>query len=243
MSPLHRPPWSRAVSRERVAVEVVAGLPAYQVALWPDGWELSADGGVSVRDTHAMAEARRWYELGRRNRAGWVPGPALVAQGVFIPPAILDLAGRTFATEQAASVAVQLVAGDWVAQRRAQLLRLAGVALAERAAVWTGSRHCLGMDAEGLHTLVADLLALCAAEGLIPRADYGLRVQRRDGFGVCGWRIRVETLLEPYARARVGDALAVALIPWNRAVGRGGGPSPVLSLEVGARRRMVTGES
>jgi hypothetical protein len=233
VSPLRRALWPRATSRERAAAALVAALPAYQVALWPDGWELLADGSVSVRDTHAMAEARRWYELGRRNRAGWVPGRALATHGVFIPPAILDLARRTFASEQAASVAVQLVAGDWVGQRRAQLLRWAGAALAERAGVWTGSRHGLAMDAAGLRALVTDVLGLCVGEGLIPRAQYGLKVRRDDGFGVCGYCVRVETLLEPYARARVGDALAIALIPWNRAVGRDGGPSLVISVEVG----------
>jgi hypothetical protein len=90
------------------------------------------------------------------------------------------------------------------------------------------------MDAEGLRALVRDLLGLCVSEGLIPRADYGLKVRRDDGFGVCGYRVRVETLLEPYARARVADALAVALIPWNRAVGRHGESSLVISAEVAA---------
>jgi len=220
--------------QKRAAAEVVAGLPAYQVALWPDGWELSADGTVTVRDTHAMAEARRWYELARRNRAGWVPGPALAMHGVFIPPAILDLAGRTFASEQAASVAVQLVAGDWVSRRRAQLLRSAGVALAERKGAWTGSRHGPELDKGGVLALVTNLLGLCVTEGLIPPACYELKIRRDDGFGVCGYRIRVETLLEPYARARIGDLLATALIPWNRAVGRDTGASLVISLEVGA---------
>jgi hypothetical protein len=233
VSPVRRALWPRASSRERVAAEVLAALPAYQVALWPDGWELGPDGTVTVRDTHVMAEARRWYDLGRRNRPGWAPGPALAIHGVFIPPPILDLARRTFATEQAASVAVQLVAGDWVGRRRAQLLRWAGAAIAERAGVWTGSRHGLGMDAEGLRALMIDLLGLCVSDGLIPRAGYGLKVRREDGFGVGGWRVRVETLLEPYARARVGEALAVALIPWNRAVGRDAGPSRVISVEVG----------
>jgi len=234
LPPLHRALSLRATVQGRAAAEVVAGLPAYQVALWPDGWELSAQGTVTVCDTHAMAEARRWYELARRNRTGWVPGPVMAMHGVDIPPAILDLGGRTFASEQAASVAVQLVAGDWVGRRRAQFLRGAGAAIAERAGVWTGSRHGLGMDAEGLRALVRDLLGLCVSEGLIPRADYGLKVRRDDGFGVCGYRVRVETLLEPYARARVADALAVALIPWNRAVGRHGEPSLVISAEVGA---------
>ncbi len=210
-------------------------MPAYQVALWPDGWELAANGSVSVRDTHAMAEARRWYELARRNRAGWVPGPALAMHGVFIPPAILDLAWRTFVSEQVASVAVQLVAGDWVGRRRAQLLRSARAAIGERARAWTGSRHGLGMDAEAVRALAAELLGLCVREGLVPRADYGLKVRRNDGFGVCGHRIRVETFLEPYARARVGDALAIALIPWNRAVGRDADPSLVISVEVAGR--------
>jgi hypothetical protein len=223
----------RATAQERAAAEVVAGLPAYQVALWPDGWELSAEGTVTVRDTHAMAEARRWYDLARRNRAGWVPGPALAIHGVFIPPAILDLSRRTFASEQAASVAVQLVAGDWVGRRRAKLLRSAGAALAEREGAWTGSRHGPEMDAGGVSSLATDLLGLCVSEGLIPRACYGLKVRRDDGFGVCGYRVRVETFLEPYARARIRDLLAVGLTPWNRAVGRDAGASLVISVEVG----------
>jgi hypothetical protein len=218
--------------RERAAAQVVAALPAYQVALWPDGWELLADGSVSVRDTHAMAEARRWYDLARRNRARGDLGPALSLHGLFIPPAILDLASRTFASEQAASVAVQLVAGDWVGRRRTQLLQAAKAALAERAGVWTGSRHGLSMDGASVRALAADLLILCAGEGLIPRADYGLRVRRDDGFGVCAFRVRVETHLDPYARARVGEALAAALIPWNRALGKDAAPRLVISVEV-----------
>lgn len=234
MSPLHRALWLRASVQGRAAAKVVAGLPAYQVAFWPDGWELSAHGTVTLRDTHAMAEARRWHQLARRNRAGWVPGPALAMHGVDIPPTILDLARRTFASEQAASVAVQLVAGDWVSRRRAQLLRSAAVALAERKGAWTGSRHDPELDTGGVLALVTDLLGLCVSEGLIPRACYDLKIRRDDGFGVCGYRVRLETLLEPYARARIGDLLATALIPWNRAVGRDTGASLVISLEVGA---------
>lgn len=60
-----------------MASRIVAALPVYQVALWPDGWVLGASGEVSVRDTHAMAEARRWHAqpgrhvgvTGRRGRA------------------------------------------------------------------------------------------------------------------------------------------------------------------------------
>lgn len=235
MSPLRRVLLSRGFARERAAVEVVAALPAYQVALWPDGWELAPDGSVSVRDTHAMAEARRWYALARRNRAGWVPGPALAMHGVFIPPAILDLARRTFVSEQVASVAVQLVAGDWVGQRRAQLLRSARTAIGERARAWTGSRHDGDLGPDAVRTLVAELVGLCVREGLIPRADYGLKVRRDDGFGVCGYRVRVEIPLEPDARGRVGDALTTALIPWNRAVGRDADPTLVISVEVAGR--------
>jgi hypothetical protein len=234
VSPLRRALLPRAAARDRAAAEAVTALPAYQVALWPDGWQLAADGSVSVCDTHAMAEARRWYDLARRNRARSDPGRALAMHGVYIPQGILDLAKRTFPSEQAASVAVHLVAGDWVRHRRLELLRCAGTAMAERAAAWTGSLHGLAAGADGVQALLARLVDLCVEEGLIPRAGYRLRVRCDDGFGVCGYRVRVETLLESYARARVADVLAVALIPWNRAVARGGRPSLAISLDVAA---------
>ena len=219
-------------ARERAAARAIATLPAYQVALWPDGWDLMPDGSVAVQDTHAMAEARRWYDLARRNCSRRDLRSALSLHRVFIPSAILDLAGRTFASEQAASVAVQLVAGDWVLGRRAELARTARAALAERAAVWTGSRHGSGLDAVAVQVLAADLLGVCAAEGLIPRAGYGVRVRRDDGFGLCAYRVQVETHLDPYARRRVGEVLSAALIPWNRAVGRDLAPSLVISVEL-----------
>ena len=223
----------RGRAQQRAAADAVAALPAYQVALWPDGWDLMPDGSVSVRDTHAMAEARRWYALARRNGSRGDLRAALRLHGVFIPPAILDLTSRRFASEQVASVAVQLVAGDWVVRRRAELLRVASAALTERSRVWTGSRHGGRLESDALRLLAADLLGLCVREGLAPPADYGLRVRRDDGFGVCTYRVRVETHLDPYARARVGDALAAALIPWNRAVGRDPSPRLVISVELG----------
>jgi hypothetical protein len=235
VSRLRRALLPRAAARDRAATAAVAALAAYQVALWPDGWELAADGSVSVCDTHAMTEARRWYDLARRNRARGDPGRALAMHGVYIPQGILDLARRTFPSEQAASVAVCLVAGDWIRHRRLELLRCAGTAMAERAAAWTGSRHDLAADTEGVQALLAGLLDLCIGEGLIPRAGYGLRVRRDDGFGVSGYRVRVETLLESYARARVAEVLAVALIPWNRAVARDGGSDLAISVEVANR--------
>ena len=94
--------------------------------------------------------------------------------------------------------------------------------------------HDPELDTGGVLALVTDLLGLCVSEGLIPRVCYDLKIRRDDGFGVCGYRVRLETLLEPYARARIGDLLATALIPWNRAVGRDTGASLVISLEVGA---------
>ena len=133
MLPLRKRLFWRASPDRLTAVAAVAGLPAYQVALWPDGWDLGEDGSVLVRDTHVMAEARRWYDLARRNGSQADLGPALAMHGLLIPPAILDLAWRRFPSEQVASVAVTLVAGDWVKQRRAQLLRTAEAALAERA--------------------------------------------------------------------------------------------------------------
>ena len=72
MSHIRRALFSHFARGRRAAARLVAELPAYQVALWPDGWVLEPDGGVQVRDTHAMAEARRWYVLagGNPSRGG-----------------------------------------------------------------------------------------------------------------------------------------------------------------------------
>jgi hypothetical protein len=225
----------------RAAARLVAGLPAYQVALWPDGWDVSGGGGVSVRDTHAMAEARRWYGLADRNRAREDARRAMAMHGVFVPRAIVDMAERQFASEEAASVAMQLVAGDWIRQRRCQLLRAPEAALAERSLAWCGSRYAAALDEQGLLRLVRDLLDVCIAERAIPDAIYGLDVRREDGYGVCCYWCRVQVWLDSYARRRVQESLAVALTPWNRAVARHGVSAKVISVEVhpgGARRSL-----
>jgi len=233
--PLRKRLFWRASSGRLTAVAAVAGLPAYQVALWPDGWDLGEDGSVLVRDTHLMAEARRWHDLARRNGSRGSLSSALAMHGLLIPPAILELTRRRFPSEQVASVAVTLVAADWVKQRRAQLLRTAEAALAERACAWTGSRHGAGMNAEALACLVRDALQWCLMEDLIPRADYGVRIRCDDGWGLCRHRVCVAVALETGARTRVAEILSLALIPWNRAAGSGAGPQPMIHVEVAGR--------
>jgi hypothetical protein len=231
--------WPQGRTRE--AARAIATLPAYQVAFWPDGWELLEDGGVLVRDTDAMAEARRWYRLAERNR-GLVPmDPAMRLHGTFVPRPILAMSRQRFASGQVASVAVQLVAGDWVASRRAALMRAPVRALREREQTWSGSRSREPLDREGLTAVLSDLLDQCCAERLIPRAGYRLRVQGDDGYGIGGFRCIVEVWLDPYARTRLADALAVGLVPWNRVVTRDGRPHPLIGVEV--RRPAATGQS
>jgi len=138
-------------------------------------------------------------------------------------------------------VAVQLVAGDWVASRRAALMRAPARALREREQTWSGSRSREPLDREGLAVVLSELLAECASERLIPRAGYRLRVQGDDGYGVGGFRCIVEVWLDPYARARLADALSVGLVPWNRAVTRDGRPHPLIGVEV--RRPAASGPS
>lgn len=226
-------PGSGSQGQVREAARTLARLPPYQVALWPDGWEDLEDGGILVRDTDAMAEARRWYQLAGCNGAVAVLASAMRLDGTcFVPHAILSLTRQRFASPRVASVAVQLVAGDWVAARRAQLLRDPVRALRERAQTWSGSRSGGGLDPEGLGNLLWNLMDQCAAEGLTPRACYGLKVQRANGYGLGGLRCVVETRLDPYARAHLADALSAALIPWNRAVIRDGRPCRLISVEV-----------
>lgn len=219
-------------SREAEAARVVAALPPYQVALWPDGWEHLEGDGILVCDTDAMAEARRWYRLAERNRGLRAMGPAMRLHGTFVPRPIVELSRQRFATARAASVAVQLVAGDWVAQRRAELLRAPLRALRERAQSWSGSRSREPLDREALRRLVTDLLSQCAAEGLIPKAHYRWQIQPEEGFGVSGFRCILEVWLDPYARRLLADALASALVPWNRVVSRDGGARPLIGVEV-----------
>jgi hypothetical protein len=224
------------------AVAAINALPAYRVALWPDGWVLEPDGAVRVVDTHAMAEARRWFEMAERAGSSSRRRPLTAAEqrramrllGVYVPPAVVSLSGRCFASEQVASVALQLVAGDWIAERRRRLLAQPERALAEHARAWQGSRHQCPTDAEAACALLREALDACIAEGLVPPARYRLVSRCEDGFGLRRWRCAVEVNLDPYARARAREALDAALIPWNRAVIRDGMPTPLITLDVRA---------
>lgn len=229
------------------AEAVVRALPAYQVALWPDGWELAADGAVLVRDTHDMAEARRWYRLAERNRRGRgaAAGPgrtldramdrAMHLHGTFVPRAVVELAGRRFASAQVASVALRLVASDWIDARRRRLLAAPARALAERARAWSGSRHDGPPEAARVGPLVRALVAQCIAEGLVPPAEYRISLREDDGFGLRGCRCAVHTALDRGLRQRAEEVLNTALIPWNRAVIRAGEPTPLIAVRVEAR--------
>lgn len=228
--------FSRATANQRAAVALVMGLPPYQVALWPDGWEIERDGTVTIRDTHAMAEARRWYRLAERNHAGDDGRRVMDLHGIFVPRAVVDMAPRRFQSERVASVALQLVAGDWIKQRRRQLLDAPESALRDRALAWSGSRYEPGLEPDLLATLVLGLLRTCAGERLIPDARYQVTVREDGAYGIAGCRCRVEVGLESYARARVEDVLRSALVPWNRAVVRDGVPAQLIVLEVSARQ-------
>jgi hypothetical protein len=214
------------------AGRIVARLPVYQVALWPDGWDPLPDGGLRIRDTDRMAEARRWYGLAERQQGVGGIERVMGLHGTFVPRPVVDLRGRRFTSERAASVALQLIAGEWIQHRRAQLLRDPLRALAERSACWSGSRWRDDLGCEGLRTLLDELLALCVREGLIPRAGYRLRVTPDDGFGVAGHRCTLETRLESYARNRLREVLIAGLVPWNRAVARDGRARPVIGVEI-----------
>jgi hypothetical protein len=220
----------------RATARLLGALPAYQIAFWPDGWEVFGDGQVALRDTHAMAEARRWYTLAERNGARDEARRTMAMHGVFVPRTIVDMAGRRFPTEAVASVAVQLVAGDWIRERRRQLLDAPAGALAERALAWCGSRHRPGLDEDGIRLLVGDLLGFCVGERLLPDAVYSLAVRRADGYGICCYSCRIWVWLESYACKRVEEILDTALIPWNRAVARHGAAAKVISLEVQSGR-------
>lgn len=228
--PLLQGPWSQGQVRE--AARAVAELPHYQVALWPDGWEHLDDGAVLVRDTDAMAEARRWYRLAQRNRGPVAMDPAMRLLGAYVPRPILALSRQRFASPGVASVAVQLVAGDWVVRRRAELLRAPVRALRERDQTWSGSRSGEPLDGVRLGAVLSDLLAQCAAERLIPRAGYRFRIHREDGYGIGGFRCVIEAWLDTYARARLVDAVSAGLVPWNRAVVRDGRPHRLIGVEV-----------
>jgi hypothetical protein len=226
----------RSVAPRSTACALIAGLPAYQVALWPDGWELHPDGAVTIRDTHAMAEARRWYRLAERNRAQDDARRVMAMHRVFVPRAVVDMADRRFPSEQVASVALQMVAGDWIRDRRRQLLAAPEGALEARALGWSGSRHDPKLVPDRLLRLLGDLIRTCVSEGLVPDADYRVEVDANDGYGVVGYRCRVAVSLDPYACGRVGDILRTALVPWNRAVVREDAPVSLIGLEVSSRR-------
>jgi len=239
----HRAGLKLALAPQPAAAAVIAALPAYQVALWPDGWELDADGTVSVRDTHDMAEARRWYAMAERNRNGRCRSPAradldrvMGLHGIFVPRAVVAMSGQRFASEQVASVALQLVAGEWIATRRRRLMAAPDRALAQRALAWSGSRHRGAPAQSQLQELLAGLLEACIAERLLPPARYRLELGADDGYGIRAWTCSVHVDLDPYARARAAEVLRAALIPWNRAVIRDGRAVPLIALRVEARR-------
>jgi hypothetical protein len=235
-------PLLASAAARRSATEAIRALPAYRVALWPDGWVMDADGGVRVVDTHAMAEARRWFDMaertsaaaGRRGLTAAEQRRAMRLLGVYVPPAVVALSGRRFASEQVASVALQLIAGDWIGERRRALLAQPERSLAERACAWQGSRHQSPATADAADALLRQALDACIAEGLVPPARYRLVSRCEDGFGLRRWRCAVEVNLDPYARARAREALNAALIPWNRAVSRDGVPMPLITLDVRA---------
>lgn len=230
--------WLQRRAAHQRALQAVAALPLYQIALWPDGWERTADGGVILRDTHETAEARRWYAMAARNgidRSGRTSSPALKAMhlhGLDVPRSLVDLVGRRFATEHAASVAVRLVANEWLEQRRRMLAADPQRLLGLRAQSWSGSRHQSFRDGAAVEHLLAELLERCIDEELTPAMCFEVEVRAQDGYGLDGWCCRVWTDLGAERRAAVVDALRIALIPWNRQVVRDGRPWPLLSVLV-----------
>jgi hypothetical protein len=242
ISPLHAAQLRTKSAARRAAVQAIRALPAYRIALWPDGWVLERDGSVRVVDTHAMAEARRWFDMAQRTPAAASKRPltsdeqrrAMRLLGVYVPPAVVGLSGQRFASEQVASVALQLLAGDWISERRCAMLAQPERALAEHAKAWRGSRHQHPASADDAHALLCRALEACIAEGLVPPVRYRVLSRCEDGFGLRRWRCAVEVKLDAYARARARDALDTALIPWNRAVIRDGSPVPLITLEVRA---------
>jgi hypothetical protein len=243
MSPFRPRLFARFRAGRDAAARAIAGLPAYQVALWPDGWELEPDGAVRVCDTHAMAEARRWYAL-----AGGCAQPGsdrvMALHGVFVPRGIVDLAERRFPCEAAASVAVQLVAGEWVRRRREALLRAPQRALSDRALGWRGSRHRLGRDEVQIGALLSELLGHAVGERLIPDVAYRVRVRRDDCYGIRAHRCRVEVDLDAVTRRDVEAVLRAGLVPWNRAVVRDGAAFALIGVTVsGPRSTASAGES
>jgi hypothetical protein len=214
----------------------VATWPAYQVALWPDGWETRGE-ELWVRDTHTMAEARRWYALADRAALRPRMDRTMRLHGTFVPRAVVALAGRRFPSATVASVAVQLVAGDWIAQRRQQLLAAPVEAIRASGLGWTGSRYAADLGVETLAACVTEVMAECLREGLIPTVGDDVRVVPDDGFGVRGYRCLIRVGLDHSARQRFCDVIQTALVPWNRAVVRDGVAYPLLKVEVRERGR------
>ncbi|WP_120795450.1 hypothetical protein [Thiocapsa rosea] len=227
---------ANAASLPDGAVRVVAALPAYQVALWPDGWVLGGDGEVSVRDTHAMAEARRWYALADRSSGASCMDRTMRLYGTFVPRPVVALAGQRFPSESVASVALQLVAGDWITQRRQQLLAAPDEAIRLRRLGWTGSRYVADPGIETMTACVGKVMDDCLREECIPAAGYDLKVRADDGFGIRGYRCLITVGLDDSACARFREVVQTALVPWNRAVVRDGAAHPLVKVEVRSRR-------
>ena len=227
------------VPARRDAATLISGLPAYQIALWPDGWVLETNGSVLIQDTHAMAEARRWYALADRNKARENGRRLMSMLGIDVPRVILDLSNRRFPSQQVASVAVQLVAREWVEQRRRQLLQAPKRALLERSICWRGSRHAPEMESETVAALIRGLIRVCVGERLIPDASYLVRVCPRNGYGILAYRCELHVDLDRQMAAKVLDVLGTALVPWNRVVARDGGSVPLIGLGLSARHRAI----
>lgn len=230
---LKRSVWAaRAGTASDKAACVVAALPAYQIALWPDGWVLGDDGEVSVRDTHAMAEARRWYALADRAAGSPQMERAMRLYGTFVPRPVVALAGQRFPSESVASVAFQLVAGDWIRQRRRQLLAAPDEAIRARRLSWTGSRYTVDPDSGAITACVTEVIADCLQEGLIPATGFDVKVRPDDGFGIRGYRCLIVVDLDSSACARFREVIQMALVPWNRAVVRDDVVHPLVKVEV-----------
>jgi hypothetical protein len=238
--------WIRRRAAPARAQLDVEALPLYQIAFWPDGWESAQDGSVVVRDTHETAEARRWYAMAERNRVGR-GSTALPRQAertmrmhrIGVPRGIVDLVGTRFRTEQAASVAVRLIAADWVDERRRMLSAEPAVSLTTRERLWSGSRHAEVRESEDVDLLVRRLISVCVAEGLIPRLEYGVEARLHDGYGLRRWSCQV-TVRQGLARAQadaIAALLSLALVPWNRGVSGDGKTWTLLSVRVEAAPR------
>jgi len=233
--PMFRKLLSRICKPDRsAAAALVSKLPAYQVAFWPDGWDLEPGGGVLVRDTHAMAEARRWFALADRNGSRDDGRRVMSVHGVFVPRAIVDLADRRFASEEVASVAVQLIAGEWIAERRRRLLRSPERTFSERSLSWRGSRYKPDLDGQGVRALVEGLIRMAVYGGFIPDLDYRVLVHTVDGYGVVAYRCLVTAALDQDAAGEVLDVLGAALVPWNRVLIRDAVAVPWIGLELGS---------